>query len=372
MPSFGLAGRLALVVAALLAAPLTAQPGVTPASVKPFTETLMATVDRPRAMTFLPDGRFLVAQQGGGLLLFSADARTRVTLGGVPAFTDVQHGGLREVVLHPDFAHNRLVYLTGVQGQDRQKQLVLVRARFAEDRGPARLEGAQVIFRTAPPLLSDLHFSGRIAFSPNGRFLLLTAGERHRGEPAQDPKATLGKVLRLRPDGTPAGNPLAAKGFDPAVWSYGHRNLYGLAFDVAGNLWEHEMGPMGGDEVNLIRPGRNYGWPLASNGSNYDGSDIPDHRPGDGFEPPKVWWNPSISPAGMVIYGGAMFPEWRGDILMGGLGSRSLYRVDLDGTNARKAERWAMEARVREVEEAADGAVWLLYDDGSIVRLARR
>jgi glucose/arabinose dehydrogenase len=356
----------------LFATPLAAQPGVTPTSAKPFTETTMATVERPRAMTFLPDGRFLVTEQGGQVLLFAADAKTRVTLGGVPAFTDVQQGGLRDVVLHPQFARNRMVYLTGVQGQDRQKVLVLVRARFAEDRGPARLEGAQVIFRTSPPMLSDLHFSGRVAFSPNGAFLLLTAGERHRGDPAQDPKSTAGKVLRLRPDGTPAANPLTARGFDPAVWSYGHRNLYGLAFDAAGNLWEHEMGPMGGDEVNLIRPGRNYGWPLASNGSNYDGSDIPDHRAGDGFEPPKVWWNPSISPSGLAIYRGTMFPEWRGDILMGGLGSRSLYRIDLDGTAARKAERWAMEARVREVEEAADGAVWLLYDDGRIVRLARR
>lgn len=364
---------LSAVALAGAAAPLPAQPGTTDPSPKPFTETTMATVDRPRAMTFLPDGRFLVAEQGGTVLLFTADGRQRVTLGGVPAFLDTAQGGLREVVLHPDFARNRLVYLSGVQGEASKKGLVLMRGRLAEDRGPARLEKVETLFRAQPLTGHNIQFSGRIAFSPRGRYLMLTVGDGHREGLVQDRAATLGKVLRLNPNGTPAaGNPLIAQGFDPSVWSYGHRNLYGLAFDSAGRLWEHEMGPMGGDEVNLIRPGRNYGWPLASNGSNYDGTDIPDHRPGDGFEPPKLWWNPSVAPAGMVIYSGTMFPEWAGDMLIGNLRGRSLLRIDLEGRQARKAERWSMEARVREVEEAADGAVWLLYDDGRIVRLARK
>jgi glucose/arabinose dehydrogenase len=175
----------------------------------------------------------------------------------------------------------------------------------------------------------------------------------------------LGKVLRLTPDGKPAaGNPLAAQGFDPAVWSYGHRNLLGIAFDGAGHLWQQEMGPKGGDELNLILPGRNYGWPNASNGSNYDGSDIPDHRPGDGYEAPKVWWNPVISPGGLMIYSGSLFPQWRGDAFIGGLSSKSLIRVDLNGTSAAKGDQWDMGARIREVEQGPDGAIYVLEDGG--------
>ncbi len=210
--------------------------------------------------------------------------------------------------------------------------------------------------------------------SPDGKYLFFTNGERQKFDPAQDPKATLGKVLRLTPDGKPAaGNPLAAKGFDPAIWSYGHRNLLGIAFDSAGNLWEQEMGPKGGDEVNLIVAGKNYGWPRASNGSHYDGRDIPDHKPGDGFEAPKVWWNPSISPGGLMIYSGDLFPAWKGDAFIGGLSSQALLRVDLDGTNAKKGDQWDMGARIREVEQGPDGAIWVLEDggDGSQGRLIR-
>lgn len=340
-----------------------AQPGVTHSSDKPFTKTVVADLDSPWAMTFLPDGRFLVTEKRGQLLLFAADGRSRQAVSGVSPVDSADQGGLMDVVLHPDFARNRIVYLSASQAGTGGKGVVLMAARLAEDRGQPRLERLQTIFRAEPFVSGSGHYSGRIAFSPDGKYLFFTNGERQKFDPAQDPAVTLGKVLRLLPNGAPApSNPLAAQGFHPAIWTYGHRNLLGLAFDAQGRLWEHEMGPMGGDEINLIRAGENYGWPKASNGSNYDGTDIPDHRPGDGYKAPKVWWNPSISPAGMIIYSGAMFRQWRGDILMGGLSSKALIRVDLDGTNARKADQWDMGERIREVEQGPDGAVWLLED----------
>jgi glucose/arabinose dehydrogenase len=155
------------------------------------------------------------------------------------------------------------------------------------------------------------------------------------------------------------------------MWAYGIRSPVGIAFDAKGELWEVEMGPRGGDELNLVTRGSNYGWPRVSNGSHYDSRDIPDHRAGDGFEPPKVWWNPSISPSSLMIYSGAMFPEWRGDAFIGALSGEALIRVDLDGANARKADQWAMGARIREVEQAPDGAIWLLQDGDSGGRLLR-
>jgi glucose/arabinose dehydrogenase len=183
----------------------------------------------------------------------------------------------------------------------------------------------------------------------------------------------LGKVVRLNDDGSlPADNPWSARGGVTAqLFSLGHRNLLGLAFDGQGRLWNTEMGPQGGDELNLVTRGGNYGYPRVSNGSHYDGRDIPDHRPGDGFQAPAVWWNPSISPSSLMIYSGAMFPAWRGDAFIGALSGEALIRVDLDGANARKADQWPMGARIREVEQAPDGAIWLLQDGDSGGRLLR-
>ena len=284
-------------------------------------------------------------------------------------------GGLMDVVLAPDFAQSKRVYLswstTGAGG----KGVVLARGVLDEaNPGAAKLSQIQEIFRATPFVEGNGHYSGRIAFSPDGQYLFFTNGERQKFDPAQDPKATLGKVLRLTPDGKPAaGNPLAAKGFHPAVWSYGHRNLLGIAFDAQGNLWEQEMGPKGGDELNLVLPGRNYGYPKVSNGDHYDGRPIPDHAPGDGFEAPKVSWTPVISPGGLMIYSGNLFPQWKGDAFIGGLSSKALVRVDLDGTNARKGDQWDMGARIREVEQGPDGAIYVLEDgaQGSQGRMLR-
>ena len=317
--------------------------------------------DAPWAMTFLPDGRMLVTETAGTMLLVSADGKQRTPIATMQVMHQGQ-GALMDVVLHPKFAQNHLVYFSySEQRADGLKGVVLARGTFADGAAP-KLEDIRTLFRAEPYVDGNGHFSGRIAFAPDGH-LFFTNGERQKFTPAQDPKATLGKVLRLDDDGKPAaGNPLAARGFHPAIWSYGHRNLLGIAFDAVGNLWEIEMGPEGGDEVNLILPGRNYGWPNASNGSHYGGRDIPDHRPGDGYEPPKLWWNPSISPAGLIVYSGKLWPQWKGDLFIPALSGQALIRVDVSGTEARKGDQWDMGTRIREVEEGPDGAIWLLED----------
>ena len=330
----------------------------------PFDTIVIADFDSPWAMTFLPDGRMLVTEKAGQLLLVTPDGKARTAVAGVPAVDSAGQGGLMDVVLAPGYATNHLIYFSYSEKGTAGKGAVLARAKLVD--GPApRLEGVEILHRASPYVEGNGHYSGRIAFSPDGRYLFYANGERQKFEPAQDPKATLGKVLRLTLDGKPApGNPLAAKGFDPAVWSYGHRNILGLAFDGEGRLWEQEMGPEGGDELNLIEPGRNYGWPRVSNGRNYGAAtdDIPDHNPGDGYEAPKVSWNPVISPGGLMIYSGKLFPQWRGDAFIGGLSSRALVHVRLSGTSAQKADQWPMPARIREVEQGPDGAIWLLED----------
>lgn len=231
-----------------------------------------------------------------------------------------------------------------------------------------------MIWRQQPKTSGSGHFGHRLAFSSDGQYLFVSSGERQKFDPAQDLGTNLGKIVRLTPDGTPApGNPWADRGGVTAqLWSHGHRNPLGLAFDAAGNLWSSEMGPRGGDELNLIEPGNNYGWPKASNGSHYDGRDIPDHRAGDGFAAPAVFWNPSISPSSLMIYSGSAFPQWQGDAFIGALSGEALIRIDLDGTTATLADTWGLNARIREVEQAPDGTIWLLEDapSGRLLRLS--
>jgi glucose/arabinose dehydrogenase len=339
---------------------------------RPFQVEEIGRFNEPWAMTFLPGGDLLVTEKRGALKLRRADGRV-FAVAGVPQVSYGGQGGFGDVVLHPDFAHNRLVYLSWVEaGDNGTRGAVVGRARFNFGESGPVLSDLQVIWRQQPKINGGNHFSHRIAFGPDGK-LYISSGERFQFTPAQDPNVNLGKVVRLNDDGSlPADNPFASRGGVAAqIWTLGHRNLLGLAFDAGGRLWEVEMGPKGGDEVNLIQRGRNYGWPRASNGSNYDDSDIPDHRPGDGFEPPKVWWNPSISPSSLMIYSGVMFPQWRGDAFIGALSGQALIHIDLDGGNARKADQWAMGARIREVEQAPDGAIWLLQDGDSGGRLLR-
>ncbi|PZQ60493.1 MAG: dehydrogenase [Sphingomonas taxi] len=351
----------------------TPTPAATPVANTPFASAVVADLDAPWAMTFLPDRRMLVTEKQGQMLLLSADGASKRVVATIPVSSAGQ-GALMDVVLAPDFATSRRVYFSYSAAGEGGKGVVLARGTLSGAAGAEQLTGIETLYRATPLVDGDGHFSGRIAFSPDGRYLFFTNGDRQKFTPAQDKQASLGKVLRLTPDGkAAAGNPVAAQGFLPEVWSYGHRNLLGIAFDAQGRLWEQEMGPKGGDEVNLILPGRNYGWPNVSNGSHYDGRDIPDHAPGDGYEAPKVSWNPVISPGGLMIYSGDLFPQWKGDAFIGGLSSQSLVRVHLDGTTATKGDQFPMGARIREVEQGPDGAIYVLEDgdDGSQGRLLR-
>ena len=269
-----------------------------------------------------------------------------------------------DIVPAPDFAASKLIYFSYSEAGSGAGSRVALATAILDQAGVA-LKDTKVIFR-AQDTSTGGHYSGRIAFSPDGKYLFFTSGDRQLFDPAQDPKSTLGKVLRLNLDGTPAaGNPLAAKGFLAAVWSYGHRNLLGITFDKEGRLWEMEMGPRHGDEINRIKPALNYGWPRVSNGDHYDGRDIPDHAPGDGFEAPKVFWKPAISPGGLAYYDAGLFPQWRNSLFITGLSGRSLDRIALDGENATKADHWDMGERIRAVRTGPDGALWLLEDGTS-------
>jgi glucose/arabinose dehydrogenase len=341
---------------------------------KPFDIATVGAFEGPWAMAFLPDGKILVTQKMGAMILFDPRSGDKQTLSGTPSVVSAGQGALMDVVLAPDFARSRKIYFSFSEaGEGKTNGVALATATL--DQPGSALRDVKVIFRGQPYVESGAHYSGRIVFSPDSKYLFFTNGERAKGDPAQDPKSTLGKVLRLNLDGTPAaGNPLAAQGFHPAIWSYGHRNLTGLAFDRDGRLWEVEMGPLGGDEINLIEPGLNYGWPKASNGSNYNKSDIPDHSPTDGFVPPKVFWNPSLAPAAMAYYDAALFPEWRGSLFVPGLSGMALARVSLNGDAASKAEHWPMGVRIRSVRVGPDGALWLLEDGpkGKMLRLTPR
>ncbi|MGE8382281.1 MAG: PQQ-dependent sugar dehydrogenase [Pseudomonas putida] len=360
---------LALFVGAAASAPANAQTSAPAARGLPFEVKAVGTFESPWAMAFLPDGNMLVTQKQGAMILFDPRTGTKHTLSGTPAVSSRGQGALMDIVPAPDFAASKRVYFSYSEaGSGAGSRVALATATL--DQAGGALKETKVIFR-AQEASTGGHYSGRIAFSPDGKYLIFTSGDRQLLDPAQDPKSTLGKVLRLNLDGTPAaGNPLAAKGFHAAVWSYGHRNLLGVTFDKEGRLWEMEMGPRHGDEINLIKPSLNYGWPRASNGDHYDGRDIPDHAPGDGFEAPKVFWNPAISPGGLAYYDADLFPQWRNSLFITGLSGRSLDRIALDGENATQADHWDMGERIRAVRTGPDGALWLL-EDGTSGRMLR-
>jgi len=325
-------------------------------------------------MAFLPGsgvrltGTALLTEKEGKLWLVDTATGKRQAVAGVPALHVAGQGGLGDVVVHPDFAANRRVYLSFVEKGAGGSGAALGYATL--DRSGTRLVGFKTIWRQSPKVSGNGHFAHRIAFGPDG-MLYLSSGDRQKFEPAQDPSGNLGKILRLTPEGIPApGNPWAAQGgIAASFWSIGHRNVLGLSFAPDGTLWAAEMGPKGGDELNLLVAGKNYGWPVASNGSHYDGREIPDHRAGDGYEAPKAFWTPSISPGGLLIYAGDRFAGWKGDALVAALSGEALIRVDIDGVRATKAEQWPMDARIRAVDEGPNGSVYLIEDEGRLVRL---
>ncbi|MFA5631106.1 MAG: PQQ-dependent sugar dehydrogenase [Porticoccaceae bacterium] len=318
----------------------------------------------PWAMSFLPDGRLLVTEMAGTLHLYDPANDAKGAISGVPEVTHVAQGGLGDVVLHPQYASNDLVYISFVERDDSGLGAAVARARLVlDDAGGGALEDLQVIWRQTPKQSGDGHFGYRIAFDAEGK-LWISSSERKEFEPAQDMASNLGKILRLNDDGTPAAdNPFADQGEVAAqVWTLGHRNILGMAFDDAGRLWAHEMGPAGGDELNLIVKGENYGYPVVSNGNHYDGTPIPNHDTHPEFRAPVITWTPVISPASFIIYDADLFPAWNGSGFIGGLSSMSLVRVAFDGETAREAERFDMQRRIREVEQGPDGAIWLLED----------
>jgi glucose/arabinose dehydrogenase len=339
----------------------------------PFTANEFATFDQPWAMSFLPDGSLLVTEKEGRLKHFNLTTRKSAEITGVPKVAYGGQGGFGDVLPHPDFAKNGFVYLSyAEEGDNDTRGAAVGRAKLvlAAD-GSGTLEDFKVIWRQTPKVEGKGHYGHRLAFGPDGK-LWITSSERQKFDPAQDMSGNLGKIIRLNDDGSvPADNPFASQGgVATQVWSLGHRNALGIAFDARGKLWVHEMGPAGGDELNLITRGANYGYPIVSNGNHYDGRDIPDHSTRPEFAAPKVTWTPVISPAGFIIYSGTLFPQWTGSGFIGGLSSTSLVRVAFDGDNAREAERFLMGERIREVEQGPDGAIWLL-EDGSKGKLLK-
>ena len=341
----------------------------------PFISTPVADLNEPWAIEFLPDGRLLVTEKAGTIQLITQDGQ-KTEVAGAPEVDYFFQGGLGDIVLDPDFANNNVVYISYVEAGANETRGVAVARGTLNLRAPA-VENLEVIWRAFPKVDGGLHFSQRIAFDDEG-YMFVSSGERNKYDPAQDLNATLGKILRLNNDGTPAsGNPFASQGGVAAeVWSYGHRNPLGIAFDNDGQLWNVEMAPRGGDELNRVLVGENYGYPIVSNGNHYTGEIIPDHDTDteDRFEKPKVWWNPVISPSSLIFYDGDAFPEWNGNAFITGLSSMSIMRIVVNGENAVEAQRFVMGRRIRGIEQGPEGNLWIIEDgsEGRLVKLSPR
>ena len=339
-------------------------------SAQPF-----ATFSEPWAMSFLPSGDLLVTQKTGELELLKLSgpqAGEKLNVTGTPKVAYGGQGGLGDVVVDPDFANNSLIWLSYIQSIGGKYGAVVIKAKLETGDEP-KLTQIQKIWEQTPLMSGQGHYSHRIAVGPAGTkhagFIFITSGDRQEQTPAQNFSGNLGKVIRLKTDGSvPSDNPWQDKGeVARQFYSMGHRNLLGIDFDAAGSLWAHEMGPRHGDELNLILPGKNYGWPVVSNGDNYSGVPIPDHDTRPEFEQPKVFWVPAISPAGFSIYQGQI-KDWQGSAFIGGLSSQALIEVNMK--QAQEKQRFEWGSRVREVETGADGAIWVL-EDGSDARLLK-
>lgn len=339
---------------------------------RPFSVEAITDFDEPWAMAFLPDGRLLVTEKKGKLLVVTQAGAKSAPIDGVPEVAYGGQGGFGDVALHPDFANNGVIYLSYAEaGEDDTRGAAVARARLTLTADGGALSDLSVIWRQVPKVSGRGHYGHRLLFSADG-YLYISSGERQKFDPAQDMQSNLGKIIRLHDDGSvPADNPFAAEGGVTAeIWSLGHRNPLGIAFDEAGQLWNIEMGPRGGDELNRVIRGENYGYPIVSNGRHYSGRDIPDHDTRPEFEAPKVWWTPVISPGGFIIYDGDLFTAWQGDGLITGLSSQALLRIEFSGEDAREAERFDMGRRIRAVVQGPNDAIWLL-EDGSRGRLLK-
>ncbi|MEM7280699.1 MAG: PQQ-dependent sugar dehydrogenase [Pseudomonadota bacterium] len=339
-----------------------------------ITVTRVAKLDHPWAMTFLPDGRLLVTEKTGQLRLVTQEGDVSEPIKGIPEVAYGGQGGLGDVVLAPDFEQSGLIYISYAEaGSGNTRGAVVARGRLSLKGDDSEISDLTIIWKQHPKVTGRGHYGHRMVFSDEG-YLFISSGERQKFTPSQDMDSNMGKILRLYPDGTlPKDNPFAEQGAIAAqVWSLGHRNPLGLAFDGQGRLWNHEMGPAGGDELNLVIKGNNYGYPTVSNGDHYSGKDIPDHDTRPEFAEPAIWWTPVISPGGLVFYSGNEFPDWQGNALIAGLSARALVRVAVDDSGAAtEVERIDMGKRIREVEQGPAGDVWLLEDGrgGRLLRL---
>jgi aldose sugar dehydrogenase len=350
----------------------------------------LAKLDNPWGMTFLPDGMLLITEKPGRMRFFEGGKLSN-PIGGVPKVAFRGQGGLLDVEIDPKFAENKLVYIsyaepaaeqppgtkddidqrlgTFFRGDDPQiKNGAVARAKLDGN----ELKDLKVIWRQEPQIGRG-HFGGRLIFAPDGKLFILS-GERQRFEPAQDPRSALGGVVRINADGSvPQDNPFAGKdGYRPDLYTKGNRNpLGGAIYPPTGELWINEMGPKGGDELNVIKPGRNYGWPVVCEGTHYNDAPIPHHDTRPEFEKPLKFWNPVISPSGMMFYNGSKFPQWKGNAFIGGLSSKALIRLAIDNGKVAEEERLNTNFRVRDMIEAPDGAILLLSDgpQGELLRL---
>lgn len=369
---------LALTTSAAVAAGSAGAETLNTASGPIDVETL-ASLDNPWGMDFLPDGRLIVTEKPGNVRIF-ADGQLSDPLKGAPTVAYLGQGGLLDVAVDPAFSENGFIYLSYAepdpatapedpwdqrlgpqeQADNMLKGGAVARAKLVGD----ELTDLTVIWRQDPKEIGRGHFGGRIIFAPDGK-MLITSGDRQRFDPAQDLGSTVGKIIRINADGTiPSDNPfIGREGAKGEIYSLGHRNPLGIAIHPeSGAIWINEMGPKGGDELNLIAPGQNYGWPVVSNGVNYDDSDIPDHATKPEYVAPVVSWTPVISPSGMAFYKGSLFQDWKGNILIGGLSSQALIRLTVENDAVTAEERIAMNTRIRDVIEAPDGSVLVLTD----------
>lgn len=323
----------------------------------------------PWAIGFLPDDSVLVTERAGRLLRITGDGRHEVS--GVGEVAATGQGGLLDILVPRDFSRDRTLFFTFARRQGQGAGTAVARAVLSED--TTRLTGWQVIFEMEPGSSGGRHFGSRLVESPEG-LLFVTVGERGDRPSAQDLTRENGSVLRIAKDGSvPAGNPFADnQDAQPEIWSYGHRNPQGAALDLQGDLWVVEHGAKGGDEINRVRRGANYGWPVISYGTHYSGEKIGEGTAKPGMEQPEHYWDPSIAPSGMMIYSGRLWPEWRGDIFVGSLKFNYISR--LEGRPPDEAEQLAgpQTGRVRDVREAPDGSIWFLsVTDGALYRLSR-
>ncbi|MGE8571543.1 MAG: PQQ-dependent sugar dehydrogenase [Acinetobacter amyesii] len=323
----------------------------------------IAQFNEPWTIQSLPDGRLLLTERKGQLIIFNPQNQQKIQVKNLPKVAYGGQGGLGDIALDPQFEKNHQIYLSYAEAGQGGYGAVIEKATLNPNEAAPSLKQRKIIWRQIPKVEGQGHYSHRMQFGTDGK-LWVSSGERQKFDPAQDLQSNLGKVLRLNRDGTPAAdNPFQTQGeVAKQVWSFGHRNPLGMAFDAKQQLWVAEMGPKGGDELNLVQRGKNYGYPIVSNGDHYDDKPIPDHHIRPEFEAPLISWTPVISPSSLMFYQGDRFPQWKNKALIGGLSSQAIVIVDTELKPVQEIQRIAMPQRIRGLIEAKDGSIWGIED----------